>query len=164
MLISTDMLFILFRRVTSKIRVKILFGLVVTIGFAYNIYNIITLNPYGMAYYNHIWGGLSKAKKQIYLNQGGIGYFEVANFINTQDLPSDTIIGATSDTPLKYLIKYRVTQPQPENRKLYKIVVLPLQQDDQFKHGRKLAHTFKIQGNEYWRVYYRDFEPKFLAD
>lgn len=164
LLISTDMLFILFKRVTGKIRLKILFGLVVLLGFAYNIYNIFTLNSYGMAYYNHTWGGLSKAKKQMYLNQGGIGYFEVARFINAQDLPPDTVIGATSDTPLKYLIKYRVTQPQPEKRKLYKLVVLPLQQDEQFKHGRKAAYTFKIQGQDYWRVYYRDFEPKLLIN
>lgn len=163
-LISVQIILTIYKLSVKKVWGRAALLLVLTIGISYDIVNLVTLNPYGMAYYNHAWGGIRKAKKEIYLNQGGIGYFEIAEFINNQDLPLDTVIGATSDTPLRYICKFRTSQPQPENRKLYKLVVLPLQQDDQFRHGRKLALRFDIQGQEYWRVYYRDFEPKMLTN
>lgn len=162
-LISVYTLLGLYKLSVKKVWGRVVLLLVLTAGISYDVVNLATINPYGMAYYNHVWGGIRRAKKQIYLNQGGIGYFEIAKFINNQDLPLDTLVGATNDTPLRYICKFPAAQPQPSKRKLYKLVVLPLQQDDQFRNGRKLAFRFDVQGQEYWRVYYRDFEPILLT-
>ncbi len=147
------------KRVTTKIANQTLIALV----FLYSLANTATLSPYYIAYYNHVWGGITKAKKEIYLNQSGIGYFELANYLNSLNLPAGTLIGATSTAGMKVLVKYNIHSLQPNRRKEYKLVIIPLQQDALFKSGRKVAYQFKIQNQEYWDVYYRDIVPKVIA-
>ena len=147
-----------YRLTLQKTLTRVLFYIFLTVFMLYGVVNMLTIAPYGMAYYNHVWGGINKAKKQIYLNQGGIGYFELAAYLNSLNIPSDTIIGATNDTELEKLVRYPVTAPQPKKRKEYKLVVLPLQKDALYKSSRKLAYKLNIQGQNYWNVYYRDLD------
>jgi 4-amino-4-deoxy-L-arabinose transferase-like glycosyltransferase len=153
---ATYVLIILYNSMVTKHLKKLLcFGLVALVSI-YGAYTLVTITPYGMAYYNLVWGGINKAKKQIYLNQGGIGLFDVASYLNGLELPESTVVAATNNTELRGLIKYRTSSPQPEKKKEYKLVVLPLQKDLIFKNGRKPAYKFSIQGQTYWDVYYRD--------
>ena len=83
----------LMRRGEKKIYyviLKILFSAGVLVGSAYYVWNISTIKPYFMAYYNPLWGGIKKAKDEIYLNQGGIGVFEIAEYLHSLNLPENT--------------------------------------------------------------------------
>jgi len=146
----------LMRRREKKIYyviLKILFSAGVLVGSAYYVWNISTIKPYFMAYYNPLWGGIKKAKDEIYLNQGGIGVFEIAEYLHSLNLPENTEIAARSIRELTAVTKYSIRKPNLDRIDMYDLVILPLQRDLLFKKGRKNIKVFKIQNQDYWKVY-----------
>ncbi|HOS88693.1 MAG TPA: glycosyltransferase family 39 protein [bacterium] len=131
----------------------LIFKVLVLVGIGYYSWNIITIKPYFMAYYNHLWGGIRKAKNQIYLNQGGIGVFEIAGYLHSLNLPENPKIAVSNERELSVVTKYHVTAPNPADRKSYDLIIVPLQKDGIYKNGRKTVKIFKIQGQSYWKVY-----------
>ncbi len=143
----------IYDHIRSK-KLRTVFILFLSIGIAVNLLTVIKIHPYYMAYYNPVWGGINKAKKKIYINQGGIGAYEIASFLNSKDLTEADKIGATN-LELQAFSKYFIHALDPDVRKTYRYVVLTLQKDDDFKHGMTLVYTVKVLGETYFRVYER---------
>jgi 4-amino-4-deoxy-L-arabinose transferase-like glycosyltransferase len=131
-----------------------MFILLISIEIAVNLLTIIKIHPYYMAYYSPVWGGINKAKKKIYINQGGIGAYEIASFLNSKDLTPADKIGATN-LELQAFSKYFIHALDPDARKTYRYVVLTLQKDDDFKHGMTQVYSINVLGDTYFRVYKR---------
>jgi hypothetical protein len=119
----------------------------------YYFWNSVTLSPYYFAYYNHLWGGINKARYEIYLNQGGIAVFEVADYIESLQLPERPRIAATHETELESVLQYNVSTPDPGKLGEYDVVVVPLQRDRVFKKGMNRTEIIKIQNQNYWKIY-----------
>jgi 4-amino-4-deoxy-L-arabinose transferase-like glycosyltransferase len=138
----------------SKKKILNFFYYVLFIGGAcYYIWNTVTITPYFFAYYNHLWGGISKARYEIYLNQAGIGAFDIATYLNDMNLPEGTVIGATNERELQKALKYKVIGLYPAQRKDYDFVIVALQNDGTFKKGRVTTKVFNIQNQNYWKIY-----------
>ena len=152
-LISILIIYTVYGFIRSK-QLRIVFVLFVSIGIVINLLTLIKIHPYYLAYYDPIWGGINKAKKQIYINQGGIGGYEIASFLNTRILTADNKIGATN-REFKYFSKYPIQGLDYNKRKTYKYAVLTLQKDGGFKSGMDLVYTLKVLGEPYLKVYER---------
>jgi hypothetical protein len=107
-----------------------------------------------MAYYNPVWGGINKAKKQIYINQGGIGAYETAAYLNSSATTTD-MIGATNHEELQPFSKNHISGLDPDDRKSYKYAILTIQKDEMFKHGMKQIYSINVLGATYLRIYKR---------
>lgn len=120
---------------------------------SYNVWNVITIRPYFFAYYNHVLGGIDSAKKEMYINQGGIGVFEIAKYIEEIHFQNPPRISATNERELQKVSKYKVEPPYPHLKKEYDLVITPLQRDAYFEWKKKIIKVFKIQGQDYWYVF-----------
>ena len=144
-------------RNTIFIKIKIRYKLPALVLFAffliYNLWNVISIRPYYFAYYNHFLGGINTAKKEMYINQGGIGVFEIAKYIEEIHFQNPPRISATNERELQKVSKYKVEPPYPHLKKEYDLVITPLQRDAYFEWKKKIIKVFKIQGQDYWYVF-----------
>jgi len=123
------------------------------ISFTYYVWNIFTLKPYFLAYYNHVLGGIDRAQKEMYLNQGGIGVFEISEYLDSLKLSDNTRIAVTNERELQKVTKYQLEPPYPHLKDEYDLVIVPLQKDGFFEWKRNIIKTFDIQNQVYWRIY-----------
>lgn len=136
-------------KIMYKLPTLVLFVILVT----YNFWNVLSIRPYYFAYYNHFFGGINTAKKEMYINQGGIGVFEIAEYLEKINLPQNARISATNERELQKVSRYKIEPPYPHLKKEYDLVITPLQRDAYFKWKKKIIKTFKIQGQDYWYVF-----------
>lgn len=139
--------------VKTKRNVKASLSLLFIIFLTYNVWNILTIRPYFFAYYNHALGGIDSAKKEMYINQGGIGVFEIAKYIEGLNFSYPPRIAATNERELQKVTKYKIEAPYPHLKKEYDLVITPLQRDAYFEWKKRIIKTFKIQGQDYWYVF-----------
>ena len=137
----------------DKISKAILGTIVLGLSVLYYSWNFFTIKPYFLAYYSHLFGGINYAQREMYINQGGIGVFEIADYLESLNLPGDSRVAATNGRELQKVTKYNVEAPFPHMKKEYDLVIVPLQQDGFFEWKDKVVKTFYIQNQKYWRVY-----------
>lgn len=123
------------------------------VSVAYYLWNIFTIEPYFFAYYNHMFGGIKYAQKEMYINQGGIGVFEISDYLDSLKFSDNPRFAATNERELQKVTKYSLEPPYPHLKDEYDIVIVPLQKDGFFKWKERIVKTFGIQGQVYWRVY-----------
>jgi len=152
-LLGSYSLYILKDFISRKKILTVSYYTFIVLSISYYVWNTVTISPYFMAYYNHLWGGIDKARYEIYLNQGGIGVFEIASYLDSMTLPPNPKIAASNERELQKVLRYNISAPEPYKRKEYDIVIVPLQMDSIYKKGRKTVKVFKIQGQNYWKVF-----------
>jgi len=122
----------------------------------FSIFNLITLyliHPYYFAYYNPIYGGVGSARNQLYLNPGGIGAFEVARYLNQQNIGPEDFIGTSQRTEFAFFSKHPVIGLDYSKMKKYKYVLLIPQVGQNFRGSRELKYKIEIFGSPYLRLY-----------
>jgi hypothetical protein len=137
----------------KKIFSTLILLIVLGSGVLYYLWNIFTIKPYFFAYYNHMLGGIKYAQKEMYINQGGIGAFEISEYLDSLVLTDSSRIAVTNERELQKVTKYHLEPPYPNLKDEYDIVIVPLQKDGFFEWKKEIVKTFDIQGQVYWRVY-----------
>lgn len=130
-----------------------MFVLLAFFAFQYKIAELKYVFPDMFAYYSASFGGISAAKKEIYLNQGGTGMIKVADFLKSQNVTETTKIGLFDSTTLKPWINADVQGLNVSNIGLYDYVIIPIQRGDEFKKNYNRVYTVKISGVDYWKIY-----------
>jgi hypothetical protein len=139
--------------IKAKKSVKLSLSTLLFFIISYNVWNVVTIRPYFFAYYNHILGGIDSAKKEMYINQGGIGVFEIAGYIDELNFSYPPRISATNERELQKVSKFKIEPPHPHLKKEYDLVITPLQRDAYFQWKKKIIKIFKIQGQDYWYIF-----------
>lgn len=138
---------------TSKFKIGV--SVLASLLLMSNFVTLVLIHPYYFAYYNPFWGGIREAKNEIYINQGGVGAYEIALYLNSHEVKTNDLIGATNLKEIRPFLKYPITTLDESRRKLYRYVVLTIQRDRVFKNGRDLVKSIKVLGTTYIEVYYK---------
>jgi hypothetical protein len=136
-------------KVLTGKRKRFIFGAAAILLIISNIITLFLIHPYYFAYYNPVWGGLSTARNEMYINQGGIGAYEVAQYINASDVDPGDRLGATNYKEIQVFLKYKIGGFDNQKMGKYKFVVLTMQRDRQFKKGTETVKAINILGNDY---------------
>jgi len=131
---------------------KIILGFLIST-LIFNTIILLLIHPYYFAFYNPIYGGINKARTEIYLNPGGIGAIELMEFINLQNVSDTDLIGTTQRNEYSFFSKYKIQKLEYSNMKTYKYVILTLQKATNFREKRELKYSIKILGSDYVRIF-----------
>ncbi len=128
------------------------FNVAVGLIFTTTLIANISIHPYYFAYYNPFLGGLESARDEMYLNQGGIGVYEMAQYLNSSDIGETDLIGATNYEEIGVFSKHKVEGFSNDKMDEYDYVILTMQRDRQFKQDRETVKLIKIFGSDYLRI------------
>jgi len=149
---SSVFYFYVWELIKTKYQRVILVSLICLLS-VYNLVILYLIHPYYFAFYNPLYGGIQKARYEIYLNPGGTGAFEVAKYLNSKNLLADDLIGTTQRTEFAFFSKYQIKGLHYSRMKEYKYVLLTLQVGQNFRGKRDLKYGIEILGSPYLRLY-----------
>ena len=149
---SSVFYFYVWELIKTKYQRVILVSLICLLS-VYNLVILYLIHPYYFAFYNPLYGGIQKARYEIYLNPGGTGAFEVAKYLNSKNLLADDLIGTTQRTEFAFFSKHPVIGLDYSKIKNYRYVLLTLQVGQNFRGKRDLKYGIEILGSPYLRLY-----------
>jgi hypothetical protein len=132
---------------------KYAFPITLAVVLILNGYEVLKIFPHFFAYYSPIFGGISSAKQELYLNQGGTALIEVANYLNQNIGNPETLIGTFNSAELQPWVRAKVSTLGYAHRGSYDYMVLPIQRGDEYLRGYSLEKTFYINESPYWMLY-----------
>ena len=142
----------LLNKYVSFLKNNLFYFLVSTI-LIVNVYFNFLYHPYYFGYYNPLLGGINKAKNILYINQGGIAYFEVINFLKTQNLSNNDKIGIYNKDEFIPAFETKIYGLGPLDYKVKTYRIPTIARGKEFtKNSTKI---FKVYvGNEpFWEIY-----------
>jgi len=141
-----------FEKITETVKNSYLY-LVAVLFLILNLAFNFLIHPYYFAFYNPIFGGQRSAQKYIYINQGGIAYLEVTNYIDSLNLGDSSKVGAINSEELTYSSRTHIGGLRYYDYFKKNYQILPLQRGDSFIKNSTEIKSINIMGQEYWRIY-----------
>ncbi|MEK7595145.1 MAG: hypothetical protein AAB443_00935 [Patescibacteria group bacterium] len=116
---------------------------------------VYSVFPNMFTFYSPFFGGINQAKKVLYLNSGGTGMREIAEYLNLLNLPVTTRVGYFNPETLQPWTPLRVDNLRVEEKKKYDFIIIPDQRGKEFTQGYNLVYSYRVDTLRYLRVYKR---------